>query len=206
MKSITIAMLGVAVAVSSTCLAADEWVSLFDGKTMDGWKASEHSDSWKVEDGKLVCFGPRSHLFYVGDVKGANFKNFELKLEVLLHPGSNSGVYIHTAYQQNGWPNKGYEAQVNNTHKDRKKTGGLYGVKDVMDKSPAKDNEWWSYHITVKGKRIILKVNGEVTADYTEPEDLNRPNRQLSSGTIALQAHDPKSKAEYKNIKIKPLP
>ncbi|MDP6526132.1 MAG: DUF1080 domain-containing protein [Kiritimatiellia bacterium] len=206
MKSITIAMLVVAVAVSSTCLAADEWVSLFDGKTMDGWKASEHSDSWKVEDGKLVCFGPRSHLFYVGDVKGANFKNFELKLEVLLHPGSNSGVYIHTAYQQNGWPNKGYEAQVNNTHKDRKKTGGLYGVKDVMDKSPAKDNEWWSYHITVKGKRIILKVNGEVTADYTEPEDLNRPNRQLSSGTIALQAHDPKSKAEYKNIKIKPLP
>ena len=83
MKSITIAMLVVAVAVSSTCLAADEWVSLFDGKTLDGWKASEHSDSWKVEDGKLVCFGPRSHLFYVGDVKGATFKNFELKLEVL---------------------------------------------------------------------------------------------------------------------------
>lgn len=206
MKFLSVVLLVVAVAVSSTCLGADEWVSLFDGKTMDGWKASEHSDSWKVEDGKLVCFGPRSHLFYVGGFNGADFKNFELKLEVLLHPGANSGVYIHTKYQQNGWPNKGYEAQVNNTHKDRKKTGGLYGVKDVMNNSPAKDNEWWSYHIIVQGKRIILKVNGEVTADYTEPEGLNRPNRQLSSGTVALQAHDPKSRAEYKDIKIKLLP
>ncbi len=202
-------MVSVLVLVGVLCggvhAADDDWVSLFDGKSMDGWKASENKDSWKLEDGKLVCFGHRSHLFYVGDVNGGTFKDFELKLDVYNHPKANSGVYFHTKYQEKGWPGKGYECQVNNTHKDRKKTGGLYGVKDVMDNSPVKDNEWWTYHIIVKGKRIILKVNDEVTADYTEPDDLKRPGRQLSSGTFALQAHDPKSKVEYRNIMVKVL-
>jgi len=195
----------IAVLCGGAHAAEDGWISLFDGKSMDGWKASENKDSWKLEDGKLVCFGPRSHLFYVGDVNGGTFKDFELKLDVYNHPKANSGVYFHTKYQEKGWPGKGYECQVNNTHKDRKKTGGLYGVKDVMDNSPVKDNEWWTYHITVKGKRITLKVNGETTADYTEPDDLNRSGRCLSSGTFALQAHDPKSKVEYKNIIVKVL-
>jgi len=206
MKQFLIALTVAALAVSSAFAQEDGWISLFDGKSMAGWKASENKDSWKFEDGKLICFGPRSHLFYVGDVQGANFKNFELKLDVCNHPKANSGVYFHTKYQEKGWPGKGYECQVNNTHKDRKKTGGLYGVKDVMDNSPVKDNEWWTYHIIVNGKRIILKVNGKVTADYTEPDDLNRPGRKLSSGTFALQAHDPKSRVEYRNIMVKPLP
>lgn len=185
----------------------DGWVSLFDGKTLDGWKkAVENPDTLKVEDGKLVVDGPRSHLFYDGPVENANFKNFELKLEVYIYPGSNSGIYIHTRYKDSGWPDRGYEAQVNNTHKDIKKTGGLYAVKDVLHKSPVKDKEWFEYHLIVQGKRIILKINGEVTTDYTEPDDLDRPDRQLSSGTIAIQGHDPKSRVEYRNIRIKPLP
>lgn len=195
----------VAVLCGGVCAQEDGWVSLFDGKSMDNWKASENKASWKFEDGKLVCFGPRSHLFYAGDVNGGTFKDFELKLDVYIHPGSNSGVYFHTQYQEKGWPGKGYECQVNNTHKDRKKTGGLYGVKDVMDNAPVRDNEWFTYHIIVKGKHIVLKVNGETTADYTEPADLDSPGRRLSSGTFALQSHDPKSKVEYKNIKVKVL-
>jgi hypothetical protein len=205
MRMVVWVLVLVAVLCSGVNAADDGWVSLFDGKSMDGWKASENKDSWKLEDGKLVCFGNRSHLFYVGDVNGGTFKDFELKLDVYNHPKANSGVYFHTKYQEKGWPGKGYECQVNNTHKDRKKTGGLYGIKDVMDNPPVKDNEWWTYHIIVKGKRILLKVNGEVTADYTEPADLKRSGRQLSSGTFALQAHDPKSKVEYRNIMVKVL-
>ena len=51
-----------------------------------------------------------------------------------------------------------------------------------------------------------IKVNDQVTVDYTEPDDLNRPERQLSSGTIALQAHDPDSRVEYRNVRIRVLP
>jgi hypothetical protein len=185
--------------------ADDGWISIFDGKSLSGWTASENKDSCKVEDGKIVVKGPRSHLFYTGKVKDANFKNFEFSADVLTHPKANSGIYFHTKFQKAGWPGKGYEAQVNNTHGDPKKTGGLYNVKDVF-KATAQDNKWFNYHIIVNGKRIIVKIDGQTTVDYTEPADLKRPGRQLSSGTFAFQAHDPGSRVEYKNIKVKLLP
>ena len=48
-----------------------------------------------------------------------------------------------------------------------------------------------------------MKINGKTVSDYTEPEGLDRPNRQLSSGTFALQAHDPDSKVMYKDLNYK---
>jgi hypothetical protein len=187
------------------------WINLFDGKTLDGWKASENKDTFSVQDGMIRVKGNRSHLFYVGPVNNANFINFEWKADVMTKPNANSGMYIHTEYQGTGWPYKGYEVQVNNTHSDWRKTGGLYAVMDVK-KSPAKDNEWFTQHVIVQGKRIIVKVNGKVMSDYTEPEEVaqnghpNMPGRKLSGGTIALQGHDPGSEVYYKNIMIKPLP
>ena len=192
-------------ALLTTLLAAHAekgWIQLFNGKDLAGWTASENKDSCKFVDGKIALFGPRSHLFYTGDVNGGSFKDFELKLEVMTTAGSNSGIYFHTKYQEKGWPGKGYEAQVNNTHKDPKKTGGLYAVKDNF-KAPVKDGEWFDYHIIVKGKRIQIKINDKTVTDYSEPEGLKRPHRQLDEGTFALQAHDPKSKVLYRMIKVK---
>ena len=70
----------------------------------------------------------------------------------------------------------------------------------------AKDNEWFTYEIMVQGKHIVIKINDKVVSDYTEPEDLNRPERQLSEGTFALQAHDPGSKVCFRNLQVKVLP
>jgi len=184
----------------------DEWIPLFDGKSLDGWKASETPGTFSVEDGNIKVHGKRSHLYYVGPLQNANFKNFELKCKVMTKKWANSGIYFHTEFKQDGWPNKGYEAQVNNSHIDPKKTGGLYNVKDIMFKSPAKDDEWFDYHIIVNGKQIIVKINGETVTDYTEPEDLDRPGRMLSSGTFCLQGHDPNSLVYFKDIQVKPLP
>ena len=185
----------------------DGWVSLFDGKTMTGWKASEHKDSWQVKEGALVCNGPRSHLFYVGDDKP--FVNFEFKADVMTTPGSNAGIYLHTKYQEEGWPRYGYEAQVNVSHKDPKKTGSLYGVVNVSD-PPCKDNEYWTQHIIVQGKHITIKINDQTVVDYTEPEGQEAFSkdfeRRLGSGTFAFQAHDPDSTAYFKNIRVKRLP
>lgn len=184
------------------------WINLFDGRTLNGWKASENKDTFSVRDGMIVVDGPRSHLFYVGPVGNADFKNFEFKADVMTKPGSNSGIYFHTEYQQTGWPEKGYEVQVNNTHSDWRKTGGLYAVQDVRE--GVNDNEWFTEHIIVQGKRIIIKVNGRTTVDWTEPEDWNppegMPGRKISNGTFALQGHDPKSVIYYKNVMFRPLP
>jgi len=83
---------------------SDGWHSLFDGQSLDGWKASEHADTWRVEDGCLVGNGERSHLFYAGPVGDHDFRNFELVAEVRTEQFTNSGIFIHTAYQQSGWP------------------------------------------------------------------------------------------------------
>lgn len=195
-------------AAASPALAADEagFKSLFDGKTLDGWKISENPGSWSVEDGAIVANGPRSHLFYVGDDQ--LFVNFELKVDVLTLPNSNSGIYFHTKFQEEGWPKYGFEAQVNNSYKsDPRKTGSLYAVKDVLE-PPAKDGEWFTQHITVQGKRIVIKVNDRVVVDYTEPDDTQPGKdftRVLDKGTFALQAHDPGSKVLLKNIRVKRL-
>jgi len=186
----------------------DGWISLFDGKTLDGWKASETPGTFTVKDGMIVVHGKRSHLFYVGPVHNHNFKNFEFKADVMTTPGSNSGIYFHTEYQQDGWPKKGYESQINNSHSDWKRTSGLYDVVNIKE-APAKDNEWFTQHIIVQGKHIIVQTNGKTIVDYTEPENVVRkdwPGRKLSSGTFALQGHDPKSIVYYKNIMVKPLP
>lgn len=184
-----------------------QWQSLFDGKTLDGWKASENEGTFTVQDGMIVVHGPRSHLFYVGPVNDANFTNFEFKAQVMTQPGANSGIYFHTAYQETGWPDKGYECQVNTTHTDPKKTGGLYGVVDVIDNAPSKDGEWFDYYIRVEGKHVIIRINGHTTVAWTEPADWPQTSgRKISSGTIALQGHDPKSIVYYKNIFIRALP
>ena len=185
------------------------FVSLFDGKSLNGWRVnSENPKSIIVKDGNIVIDGPRAHLFYAGDVEKHNFKNFVLRAQVKTFPKANSGIYFHTKYQDSGWPDAGFEAQVNNTHGDPKKTGGLYAVKDV-NPAPAKDGEWFAYELRVKDKKVNIKINGKVTSSWTEvpnaPHLKSMPGRKLGSGTFALQAHDPKSVIHYRNIRVKPL-
>ena len=187
-----------------------QWQSLFDAESLNGWKASENEGTFSIKDGMIVVDGPRSHLFYTGPVNDANFKDFELKADVMTKPGSNSGIYFHTKYQDTGWPAQGFECQVNSTHRDRKKTGGLYAVKDVMDNAPSTDDKWFNYYIRVEGKRVIIKIDGETTVDWTQPEDYTpprgMPGRMIGEGTIALQGHDPKSVIYYKNIMVRVPP
>jgi hypothetical protein len=185
------------------------FISLFDGKTLDGWQASDKPGTFTIENGAIVVHGPRSHLYYVGPVQNHDFKNFEWKADVMTTAGSNSGMYFHTAWQETGWPAKGYEVQVNSTHTDTIRTSSLYNIKNVTD-SPSKDDEWFTQTVIVRGKNVTIKVNDKVMVEYTEPDNVERPadmaGRKLSSGTFALQGHDPKSKVLYKNIMVKPLP
>ncbi len=196
----------VLLALATSVRADDGWIKLFDGQTLKGWKASEKPEQWKVVDGAIVAHGDRSHLFYIGDDerKPAEFKNFHFKGEVMTQPGSNSGVYFHTRFQNEGWPELGHEAQVNQTQGDPVKTGSLYNVVKNFE-APVKDNEWWTYEIIVNGRHIETKVNGKLIVSYDEPTDV-QGGRKLSSGTFALQAHDPGSTVMYKNLMVKSLP
>ena len=205
----------------------DGFISLFNGKDLSEWKsATENPQCFSVEGGVLMVKGGRSHLFYQGPA-GIDFKNFELKLKVKTLPGANSGVYFHTKYQETGWPDAGFEAQVNSTHQDPRKTGSLYGIVNIwvlqeeerkivevnengevfshQAAAPSRDNQWFDYHITVKGNKITIRVNGMIQTAWTQPEGWNMGGRKIGSGTIALQAHDPDSEIHYRDIRIKAL-
>ena len=197
------------VSCSVTKNGGSKWISLFDGTSLTNWRASENPSTFSVENGMIVVHGPRAHLFYEGPVKAHNFKNFEFQARVMTTPGSNSGIFIHTTYQETGWPSKGYEIQVNNSHTDWRRTGSLYAVDDVKEVY-VKDNEWYTEYIKVEGKRITVKINDRTVVDYIEPEGVekltDRVEKHLSSGTFALQGHDPASKVYYKEVKVRPLP
>lgn len=190
---------------------ADEgkWQPLFNGISLDDWDAADQSECFKVQQGAIVAGGgPLARLSYIGPVNNHDFKNFELKIEVMTKPGSNGGVFFHTGPQKE-FLKKGYEAQVCNSCGDTRKTGSLLVVED-HDTSPVKDDEWFEYHILVSGKHIVLKVNGRTTVDYTEPPNVKRPDtweqRVLCHGLIAVQAHDAHSTVMYRNIKVRVLP
>jgi hypothetical protein len=202
-------LLAVACAPTKPTASNDGWVPLFDGKSLDGWRASEHPATFSVDDGKIAVHGPRAHLFYVGEVMDHDFRNFEFKAQVMTTPGSNSGIFFHTTYQEEGWPAQGYEVQVNNTQSDWRRTGSIYAYDDVREVH-VPDNEWFTQHIMVQGNTVTVKLNGKTVVEYTEPDEVeraaNEKGRTLSSGTFALQGHDPDSKVYFKDIMVRPLP
>jgi hypothetical protein len=207
MKNLSTLVFALLAAAGLSSYAADSeegFVSIFDGKTFNGWKpATVRADTWKIEDGAFVTRGEMCHLYYVGDTRP--FKNFELKVDVMTEPGANGGIYFHTKYQASDWPKFGFESQVNCSHSDWKKTGSLYDVVNVSD-SPAKDGQWWTQHIIVAGNKVTVKVDGKIVLEYTEPPGAQpgkNYTRKLDEGTFALQAHDPKSVVRYKNIRVK---
>jgi hypothetical protein len=174
---------------------ADEsgWKKIFDGRTLDGWKANENPEAWSVRNGAIVGDGERSHLFYMGE----QCENCEFKAEVRLNHGGNSGMYFRAEFVP-GWP-KGYEAQVDNTHTDPKRTGSLYNLQNVFEQLVA-DDTWWTQHIIADGNRIIIKVNDKTVVDYTDPKNT------YTKGYLAFQQHNKGSVVEYRNVMMRVLP
>jgi hypothetical protein len=195
--------------------AQESWQPLFDGTSLDGWRAGGNAGSWRIENGALVASGPLSYLYFVGGPQRGRFKNFELDAEVMTRPGAESAVFFHSSYQESGSPARGLQVQINNSYagdgdyRERRKTGSLYGIRNVYGQV-ARDNEWFRLNITVRGRQVIVKVNGQVTVDYTEPAPPavqgEYRNRVLSDGTFALQAHDPRSTVSFRNIRARRLP
>ena len=182
-----------------------EWIELFNGNNLDGWKVSENPGSFTVEDGVIKVAGPRGHAFHVGSVGNHDFKNFELMVEVKTMPKANSGIFIHTEYQDTGWPNVGYQIQVNQSHGDWRKTGSVYSFQDIREVY-VEDGEWYTEHVIVEGSQITVKVNGQTINEYDESKDEKRGAdlgiKKLSSATIAFQAHDPESVIYYRSVKV----
>ena len=199
-KFIALLILSLSPALALAQQQSDDWISLFDGQTLSGWKPNERPNSWSVKDGEIVGQGPRSHFYFMKD----QFKDFEMKAEVKINRGGNSGIYFHIQHHDGGWFFDGHEVQINSSHRDPVRTGSLWNVVKVYE-SASKDDTWFNLHILVKGQNIVTKVNGKIIVDYTEPEGAGGI-RRIGKGYIALQQHDPRSNVHFRNLFIRHLP
>jgi hypothetical protein len=217
--------------------AEEGFVSLFDGKTLDGWKVGENASLFQARDGMIVMECPATvdgcaHLFYVGDVNHHDFRNFDLKVDVMTLPGANSGIFFHTKYQEAGWLKFGMECQIDNSHGDWRRTGSLWGIRNltwgpekpskknkenvtILPEPPVKDNVWYTQEVVYQNGLITVKLDGKAMLEYRIPEadadhKLSTRITWLPRGTFALQGHPPMpdhiSKVYFKNIRVKVLP
>jgi len=183
-------------------------VSLFDGKTLDGWEGDEKV--WRVADGVIVggsMQGNKQNEFLASK---KSYKDFVLKLEWKLVGTEgfvNSGVQIRSKrIEKPANEMKGYQADIGVGW-----TGSLYDESrrnKVMAKADAelikkteKLGDWNTYEIRCEGPRVVLKLNGTQTIDYTEEDKTLE-----QEGLIGLQIHGgAKSEVSFRNITIEEL-
>lgn len=186
-------------------LPADEpgFVPLFNGKDLSEFDGDK--ELFKLVDGVIVGDSPGiNHNQFLKTKK--TYDDFELRLEFRLKDGvGNAGVQFRSKAVPDSTEVIGYQADIGEKYwgalyDESRRRKVLVPVDPKLD-SVFKKSDWNEYIIRGEGKHITLKINGETTTDYTEP-DPEIPQM----GFIALQVHSgPPMKVEYRNLRIKEL-
>ncbi len=190
----------------------DDWIELFNGENLDGWKVVMGAAEFKTEDGVIVGYAKANtpNTFLVTEQEYGDFiLELDLKIEDL---SSNSGVMVRGQFDTNARDGNGlvYGYQIEADPTDRAWSGGLYdearrGWLYSLDlnpdaKSAFKMNEWNSYRIEVIGKEIKSWINGQEVAYIVDDKD--------ARGHIGLQVHsidnpaDEGKKTFFRNVRI----
>lgn len=176
------------------------WVSLFNGKDLDGWKAPEESD-WRVENGVLTWSSQNSSQVWT---ERDDYTDFHLRAEVRI----SHGQYAHINIRETSGPRLGaYVVILNCDNPNPNKTGSLIltgqGAAVNVAKSPVRPGEWFTLEVIARGNHAVVQVNGQTTADYSDPK------RRYTRGRITLlamnQAKHRQRYLEFRKIEIKEL-
>lgn len=171
-----------------------EWVSLFNGKNLDGWFVRGKA-KWSVENGVLVGIGGMGHI-YADPV----LTDLEVKGTFLISENGNSGLYFRCNPPEDnpdGFP-RGYEAQIDN-HADAF-TGWLWKPGTPTGKAKTlitKDNEWFTLRVRAVGDHIQIWVNDQLMVDYHDSE--------YKKGHFAIQGHNADQRLEAKDLYYRDL-
>jgi type 1 glutamine amidotransferase len=216
-------------AISSTFAQDTGFKAIFDGRTLDGWISPEMS-YWSVKDGTITGQSTeqnpcKSNQFLVWQLGEVDDFELMLKYRIIGTPAANSGIQIRSRVEDDGHA-VGYQADIDLAgryagalydergrgmlaERGQKSIIGSDGRKDYSPLGDAdalmnniKEGDWNAYHIIARGNHIILKVNGQVTAEVVDNE---KAQRELS-GVLALQLHaGPPMTVQFRDIKLKRL-
>jgi hypothetical protein len=175
------------------------FTSIFNGKTLDGWKMAGDGKFVIVEsDASLQSEGGMGLLWYSEKI----YKNFILELEwKVSNEEDNSGVFVRFP-DPDGNPNnpvrEGYEIQIDDRADNPiHQTGAIYdfAAPDKLVSKPP--NQWNTMEIQVINQSYTVLINEEEVTEFK--------GSKMSEGYIGLQAHDDKSKVSFRNIMIKEI-
>lgn len=208
-----------AVSLAPSLQAEDGWVSLFDGKSIEGWTIKSGKATYEVKDGAIhgVTAEGSPNTFLCSEKE---YGDFELEFEVKVHDALNSGVQIRSQLKdidKDKYGGRVFGPQVE-IESSPGQAGYIYGEatglgwlsEEPKDKTHShkhvKNGKWNKFRIVAKGPRIQTWINGEKVADLTHPEIYESHPK----GFIGLQVHGIGKKPGpydvwWRNLRIKPL-
>jgi hypothetical protein len=185
--------------------------SLFDGKSLAGWQRfGGKPEAWGVERGLLVNFGHGGG--WLGTER--DYRDFDLKLDFRLTPGSNSGIYLRAPADTSHISRTGLEIQLlDEAHPNFKsiqpwqRTGAIYHVAAPAAGHLKPAGEWNTIAIHAKGARVSVTLNGTKVVDDRldqHPElEAEHPGLKRTEGRIGLQSHN--GRVEFRNLTVREL-
>ena len=189
-------------AVESSAESSQDWVQLFNGKDLTGWKKSSHSETtWTWADGVLSGEG-------TGELatERSDYGNFHLRMNIKAN--SHGGAYIHVRDARGGNEGDHYVTSIRTySEPNILYGGGLTGVRNgksaglVTNYRVGSVDQWHLFEIIVVGNRVRTLVNGRTTADFTDSE-----STRVRSGIVLDLNHQFPGGAHFKNVEIKELP
>jgi hypothetical protein len=194
-------------ALPALLAAQDGFRPLFNGKDLSDFRVDTAS-LWRVENGAIIGQSPGIQYNEFLRTK-RTYSDFVLRLEFRMTGaggGGNSGIQFRS--RETDPPSHevvGYQADIGQQY-----WGCLYDEsrrKRVLAQASAealaaiRKNDWNTYEIEARGNRIVLRLNGIVSVDYTETE----PGIE-TGGFIALQLHSgPPLEMHFRNLMIRDL-
>ena len=185
--------------------AETDFVSLFDGKTLDGW--SGDLKLFRIEDGAIVGGTLKAHCAHEFLTHKSEFADFELRLKFkAIGKGANGGIQIRSRRIPDSPDMIGYQADIaegywGTLYEESRRSKILGGPTPELVAKILKRDDWNDYAVRCEGKRVQIRLNGVLTCDYTEPDA-----KLEQTGLIGLQIHGGSpSEVWYKDLRIKVL-
>lgn len=198
---ITMGLLALALTVAGCTgrppvLNDDGWISLFDGTdaSLDkNWNRVGDAN-WRLYRGSVMA-DKRAGKDYAYLASKNSYKDFQVRVEFWVSNDANSGVYMRCADPKKITDRTCYEANIFDQRPDPSfGTGALMHIATVHP-MPKAGGKWNTYEIDVRGQRISVWLNGDLTVDVVDSK--------LASGPIALQ-YD-KGVVRFRKVQVRPL-
>ncbi len=177
--------------------ATNDFVPLFDGKTLDGWRIDGNA-TWSASDGAINGDGDGNGVL----TSQREFGDFELQADAKINSAGNSGVFFRIT------PNaatviKNYEIQVIGSEGrlpgGYPHTGDLFGLAKVPE-SHVQDDQWFQLHLVANGNHILVRLDDKEVLDYIDAQN------RFTRGSIGLQKLGRATRVSFRNIRVKELP